>query len=478
MNESQLLEQLAATDAYASELPLPAAAWSRDASLAEIERRIRMQTQTTSPEKQTPPRRRGWLAAAVAFGVALVLGVALSLIAPGDEGTPAVGDLATEAPEATVDTTEASTTSAAALTPDVLADRLFTAYAGSDPAAWIALLATDSPAFDINDWFFVEDYDGDGVTTFADWQQFQIAMHRVTDYRREWDCEVVSADTARCEVIAGDVFYALGGTQRPPTTVLQTFEAGLWIAGETDEQGKTTDWYTQIDRAEIGREQAVTEYEDWVVENHPDKYPLVFDGPAGEEMVDWVLLPSAIPVHEELLPEYLASVRADLLPAATTGTITVAASEWGGLEGHQVLAAARPLDLEATRSVWPPPGAENDSPLRMPQFVGSVSWGNVDGDPISGERVLRDAKPFAWFQGSEDALEVGAAQLAPGTYTIAFLTPGFGGPIVNWVDDIMPFASHTCLVEVEVTAGETSRIEITAIPSAVDADELPLCPQL
>ena len=79
MNDSQLLERLAATDAYAPGAPLPSSARTRNAAIAEIERRADMQTQkrTVPP---TPPRRTrdGWLVAAAAFAVVLLLGVAMA----------------------------------------------------------------------------------------------------------------------------------------------------------------------------------------------------------------------------------------------------------------------------------------------------------------------------------------------------------------------------------------------------------------
>jgi len=80
MNDDQMLVQLAETDAYAANRPLPASARSRDSALAEIERSTHMQTeQKLTP--QTPPRRSlpGWLVAAAAFTIVLVVGSALVL---------------------------------------------------------------------------------------------------------------------------------------------------------------------------------------------------------------------------------------------------------------------------------------------------------------------------------------------------------------------------------------------------------------
>jgi hypothetical protein len=87
MNDTQLLEQLAATDAYAPHAPLPAPTRSRAAALAVIERSTDMLTQKTTTPQAPPPRiRQGWLAAAAAFIVVLVVGAVMVFLAgQGDE---------------------------------------------------------------------------------------------------------------------------------------------------------------------------------------------------------------------------------------------------------------------------------------------------------------------------------------------------------------------------------------------------------
>ena len=82
MNDSQMLETLATTDAYAPHEPLPASTWTRDTALAEIERRAIMQTEKR-PAPQTPLRRRasGWLVAAgAAIAVFVLIGGSLWLV--------------------------------------------------------------------------------------------------------------------------------------------------------------------------------------------------------------------------------------------------------------------------------------------------------------------------------------------------------------------------------------------------------------
>ena len=79
MNDSQMLEKLAMTDAYAPHEPLPASAWTRDTALAEIERRTDMQTEKrTAPQQRLGGRRNGWLVAAgAAIAVFVLIGGSL-----------------------------------------------------------------------------------------------------------------------------------------------------------------------------------------------------------------------------------------------------------------------------------------------------------------------------------------------------------------------------------------------------------------
>lgn len=77
MNDQLMLERLAETDVCPAQAPLPREAWSRDVALAEIERRVGMQTRERT-EQMVPEYRtsRGWLVAAAAFIVVLVVGTA------------------------------------------------------------------------------------------------------------------------------------------------------------------------------------------------------------------------------------------------------------------------------------------------------------------------------------------------------------------------------------------------------------------
>jgi hypothetical protein len=107
MNDSQILEQLSLTDAYAPEMDMPESAWSHDVAFAEVERRIGGRTQTTTaPVQPAPTRQRGWLIAAAAFAVVIVvIGAAILFARPADNMPPVTTPSTTQAPTPT--TTEA-----------------------------------------------------------------------------------------------------------------------------------------------------------------------------------------------------------------------------------------------------------------------------------------------------------------------------------------------------------------------------------
>jgi hypothetical protein len=90
VNDTQLLDRLGRANAYADDAPLPETIRTHELALREIDRRIGMQTQEkTTPTAAPAPRRRGWLVAAAAFGVVLLVGVAIALTNSNTEVSPA-----------------------------------------------------------------------------------------------------------------------------------------------------------------------------------------------------------------------------------------------------------------------------------------------------------------------------------------------------------------------------------------------------
>lgn len=94
MNEAQLLDWLAATDAYAPTLPVHEGSWTPEVAFSEIERRIGMQTQETKPTSAplgpASRSRAGVLVAAAAFAVVVIIGAIIALtVTGGDQVEPA-----------------------------------------------------------------------------------------------------------------------------------------------------------------------------------------------------------------------------------------------------------------------------------------------------------------------------------------------------------------------------------------------------
>lgn len=120
MNDTQLLDRLGRANAYADDAPLPETIRTHELALREIDRRIGMQTQEkTTPIGAPTPRRRGWLVAAAAFGVVLLVGVAFALANSNTEVSPAttpttVATPTTQAAPATTAPPVATTVAAAA----------------------------------------------------------------------------------------------------------------------------------------------------------------------------------------------------------------------------------------------------------------------------------------------------------------------------------------------------------------------------
>ena len=139
MNDTQILEQLAATDAYAPAMEMPSDAWTDDVTFAEIERRISMQTQQTNPPVIPPSgwRHRGWLIAAAAFAAVIIIGAVIGLIATGrDEVEPVAPPTTQAAP-----TTTAAPPTTEAPAPLEIAAAFVEALNNYDGAAMEALLS-------------------------------------------------------------------------------------------------------------------------------------------------------------------------------------------------------------------------------------------------------------------------------------------------------------------------------------------------
>jgi hypothetical protein len=145
MNDIQLLELVADTDAYAPETPVPESVWSRHRCFREIERRVDMRDEvkvvTRPPRDATrpPPEKRSprALIAAAAFAITIIAVGALALITTlSDDGQETGGS--------SLDT----------------ANQFFAAYNAGDPDSVMALLA---PGAVISDYYIAG-------STVGDWE--------------------------------------------------------------------------------------------------------------------------------------------------------------------------------------------------------------------------------------------------------------------------------------------------------------------
>lgn len=149
MNDTQLLEMLAATDAYADDADSPAGAWARDAAFTEIERRIDMaDTKTREPITPASPRppRRAWLAAAAAFIVVVVAGIAIALASRNPESPPVQPTTTTAVTTTTITTTTTPPTTEAQATTTTTEAQATTTITTVPPQVYEVTLTWDGSA--------------------------------------------------------------------------------------------------------------------------------------------------------------------------------------------------------------------------------------------------------------------------------------------------------------------------------------------
>ena len=147
MNDSQILERLAAEDPFGNATELPSTAWSNEVAYAEIERLVDATSGPEPLERVVAMRpRRPWLAAAGAFTVVLLIGVVLLLAARGGTELEPVATTA-NVPPTTADpppTTQALLGDVVGIETQQLVDGLARAYNRGDGATLESLLAPDA----------------------------------------------------------------------------------------------------------------------------------------------------------------------------------------------------------------------------------------------------------------------------------------------------------------------------------------------
>jgi hypothetical protein len=191
--------------------------------------------------------------------------------------------------------------------PHEIADDVVGAVATGDHATWRALHAEDAIAvlpdgetielFGASPFVF-DDFDGDGIVSFADELQFRGAMHHPARQEMTWDCVTVADAVAECSMTVTDVFVEAGGAEPMHTASRLTFEDGLI----TVEELLASPDPVASDRAAEAYSATVAAYEEWVRDVHPDAYPTLFHGPCCNAA--FVALPDAVAAHHVLIEEF------------------------------------------------------------------------------------------------------------------------------------------------------------------------------
>ena len=150
--------------------------------------------------------------------------------------------------------------------------------------------------------WIVDDFDGDGVRSWADESKGRYAMHGPAGQAMGWDCSLVAENGVECEVTVTDGFLEAAGVDPVISRARWTFEDGKVVREE---------FLGPVDPVAFGASLeglygAQVEYERWVSEVHPTDYEQMFIGPCCEGRL--VRMPDTIPLHALILPQYLATL--------------------------------------------------------------------------------------------------------------------------------------------------------------------------
>lgn len=156
-----------------------------------------------------------------------------------------------------------------------------------------------------------DDFDGDGVMTMFDTVQFDMALGPVFDRKVLYECRSLSSIGAYCRLTTTDVFVQRSGpdfmdTPTPPnptpvsTEMLFAVDEGLIV------EERTMSW-----GPDSRRNAEVMGYERWVLSDHPDLSEQLYR-PSEQlyrpvTLENYIRLPETIPIHAQLMAEYLAS---------------------------------------------------------------------------------------------------------------------------------------------------------------------------
>jgi hypothetical protein len=191
--------------------------------------------------------------------------------------------------------------------PSEMADQLLQAEADGDNDRWRDLTSQDAISvfpdgtelalFGDAPWVS-DDFDGDGVTSWADDLQFRNALHGPARQTMDWDCTTISDTEAACVVTATDAFVEAFGGAPMRMEMTYTFEDGRCVrdVGIAEDEAALA----ASNEAWVA---GMAEYQRWVDRTHPDMFDSAFRGACCEAGL--VMTEDAISIHDELLAEYL-----------------------------------------------------------------------------------------------------------------------------------------------------------------------------
>ena len=276
MNDSQILEQLSLTDAYAPDVDMPESAWSHDVAFAEVERRIGVRTQTTrAPAQPATTRQRGWFIAAVAFAaVIIVIGATMLFARPADNVPPVTTPSTTQPPPPTTEALPPTTVATDEAVEEVTVTTI-APIVEADPVMTeevVALLDGYETAFNSGDEatfrsFFAADF-WRADPSSVEWRQsVEYMLHMMTNSRIQGTTLSIenctpTAEGARCEFVY-DGAVEQGLYYGPIRDTVITFIDG----GEVTHM-LITEWETGDLQERSGQKVL-----DWVEENFPDDRP-------------------------------------------------------------------------------------------------------------------------------------------------------------------------------------------------------------
>ncbi|MDJ0925567.1 MAG: hypothetical protein QNJ77_13495 [Acidimicrobiia bacterium] len=400
MNDQRVLEKISQTDTYPFGSPMPTEAWSREAALIEIERRLAMKPRTSTrqapptmgdahraghelepglPPSPSKPTRSGTRAALAAAAAVLVIGVAsfglLRLLDPEPREIPVTGHLTEQALEAFEVVEEA-----------------YDAFNSDDAETWVELTwQNDSAGLALNEALLAAEGEAEvtGCTShgFGEWPDVTIdGFPPAVGYY--FSCDVTFTDSFRGPAGVDLVLLAhwvIADGQAQPTE---------------PEPGPGHQEYTAY----------TSDFRSWLRSTHPEvESRMLFVEADGFPLFP---RPTSVPTALEYAEEYAASRSSSTGAPGLPPTTAVPAD-------------GTALELEEILGTWS--GLEAGTYIRLKDdrtFLIALSVEALETSPIGQGDFELDGARFTWISNAADS---GCSEGQRGTYDIERIADGPGG---------------------------------------------------